>query len=251
MRENEMSIRTGLSIDDCRDKIANFFKEFPDVEQWMLEQVRLLNKTTVTKGGSTSVVFDPRTGSSKEVFSGFKYLSYGYVTTPFGRKRSIPNALHWLESLRLKAERQAGNTPIQSIASDIAMAATVRVHNRLKVEEMKSLVFGFVHDSIKVDTYPGELHRVRQIMHEEMVERPKLLYDWLIAPIDASSEVGISWGTHVELKYDQATGIYKLDGNEKNVKAVDRALSKTYSIPWREVEQTEKSYKVNLMLEAA
>ena len=60
----------------------------------------------------------------------------GYVTTLYGRRRTLPELASSNFNVRSLGERMAMNTPIQGTAADIIKIAMVRVDRRLKRENM-------------------------------------------------------------------------------------------------------------------
>ena len=71
--------------------------------------------------------------------------SFGYVRSLIGRKRRLPkiNSSNRFESL--EAERQAINSPVQSLASDWNLAAAIQMKDEF--DEDKAKIIGTVHDS--------------------------------------------------------------------------------------------------------
>ena len=149
----------------------------------------------------------------------------------FGRQRIIPEAAHWEYGLSSKADRKAFNTPIQSAASDVAYEALLRIQRRLREYKLKSKLFGWIHDSIEIDTHPTEVFQVYQIMIEEMELAPAVLYKWLIVPVKVSMEMGHGWGYMVEVKLAcLEDGILELEGDEASVYSVYKSMSIYYDI---------------------
>ena len=70
----------------------------------------------------------------------------GYVSTLFGRRRSLPELASNNHNIRASGERMARNTPIQGTAADVIKLAMVRVWKRLRDEKMESRLILTVHD---------------------------------------------------------------------------------------------------------
>ena len=85
-------------------------------------------------------------------------------------------------------ERVALNTPIQGSAADIIKLAMVRVHKRLKYENLLSKLILQVHDELIVEAVPEEEEKVRRILKEEMENAAQLS-----VPLIADMESGRSW----------------------------------------------------------
>ncbi len=264
MGADSMAARTGLTKDEATEKINNFFDGFPMVKRWIDQQVADMKSRIVIREGTGRHEPNPRWQAAKErgmplkflktipekILVDFEWELYGYITTVFGRKRVLKDGGHWEHGYASKAERQAYNTPIQSAASDMALAATIRIHNRFKAEGMQSRVFGFIHDSIKVDVFPPEYLRVLAIMKEEMEDVPKRIYEWLKVPIATSLEVGIGWGNHVEVKnYDLTERTFEFEGEATNIRFIERALVQQHEVIVIERHEGEKDYKLKIRLE--
>jgi DNA polymerase I-like protein with 3'-5' exonuclease and polymerase domains len=229
MQPAAMAWRTGLSVDECKAKIDNFFDSFPDLAKWMKKQKNDAAKRAVIRPNTGRKQKNKKTG--KEELVEFLYDRYGYITTVFGRQRIIPEAAHWDYGLASKADRKAFNTPIQSAASDVAYEALIRIQQRIRKAGLKSKVFGWIHDSIEVDTHPTEVFQVYQIMIEEMEQAPPKLYRWLTAPVKVSMEMGHGWGYMVEVKLAYLTeGVLELEGDEASVYSVYKSMSMYYDI---------------------
>lgn len=114
----------------------------------------------------------------------------GYSTTMMGRIRHL-NDIHSANPVMRKfAERVAKNMPLQGSASDIIKIAMIKVHQRIKDQNLNSKLILQIHDELVVDCYPGEQEKVCKILKEEMesvvdlkvpliveVEQGKTLYD--------------------------------------------------------------------------
>ena len=92
----------------------------------------------------------------------------GYVTTMFGRRRPVPELKSSNFMQRSFGERVAMNSPIQGTAADIIKIAMIRVHKRLKEENLKSRLILQVHDELLIETAKEEIQEVSKILEEEM-----------------------------------------------------------------------------------
>ena len=93
----------GVSVKEADAFIKNYFANFPGVKKYLDE--------TVEQGREN-----------------------GYVTTLYGRRRTLPELASSNFNVRSLGERMAMNTPIQGTAADIIKLAMVRVYRRLKAE---------------------------------------------------------------------------------------------------------------------
>ncbi len=112
----------------------------------------------------------------------------GYVKTMMNRIRYIPELKSTNHNIHAFGERIALNTPIQGTAADIIKLAMVRVHNRLKKDELKAKLILQVHDELIIEAPKTEEEQVRTLLKEEM---EKVLS--LSVPLVADTSVGHSW----------------------------------------------------------
>ena len=153
-----------ISKEEAQKLVDYFFIGFPNVKKWIDYQHNFLK---VNK----------------------------YVTTPFGRTRYLRDVDSKEFRKINEALRAAQNTPIQSLASDLAFSAALRIYYDLKDSNMKSKFIGSVHDSILVDAHPEEVQKVLEIMRFNMNDYINQNYEFLNGlPIASDFEVGISWG---------------------------------------------------------
>lgn len=119
---------------------------------------------------------------------------YGYVRTPMGRKRRLPDIDSPDKYLRGEAERQAINSPVQSFASDLTLYSMVRLVQSLPSEEFR--VVGLVHDAllmaIKTDALPRILPEVKRVMEDRAKVKEVFGYD-ITVPLEVEIKVG-PWG---------------------------------------------------------
>ena len=92
----------------------------------------------------------------------------GYVSTLFGRRRSLPELASNNHNIRASGERMARNTPIQGTAADVIKLAMVRVWRRLRDEKMESRLILTVHDELIVEAPEAEAAKAASILQEEM-----------------------------------------------------------------------------------
>ncbi|MDO8445222.1 MAG: DNA polymerase I [Deltaproteobacteria bacterium] len=92
----------------------------------------------------------------------------GYVRTLLGRKRPMPELSSKEAAVRQFGERTAVNTPIQGTAADIIKLAMVNIFNRIRKENLKSLMTLQVHDELVFEVPENELEVMKQIVREEM-----------------------------------------------------------------------------------
>ena len=92
----------------------------------------------------------------------------GFVTTIYGRKRTIPELKSSNFNLRSFGQRAAMNTPIQGAAADIIKLAMVRVDKRLRQEGLQARLILQVHDELIIEAPEAEREQVTILLKEEM-----------------------------------------------------------------------------------
>lgn len=98
----------------------------------------------------------------------------GYVTTLFGRRRYLPELSSSNHMLRAFGERASRNAPIQGTAADIIKIAMIKVHNRLKSEQLDAKLILQVHDELIVECKEEIKDYVCRILEEEMTASAKM-----------------------------------------------------------------------------
>jgi DNA polymerase-1 len=112
----------------------------------------------------------------------------GFTQTICGRRRMLPDIKSHNAVVRGLAERFAINAPIQGSAADIIKLAMIKIHARMKKEQLKSRMILQVHDELVFDVYKPELKQVQQLVIHEMETAYKL-----IVPLIAEAGVGKNW----------------------------------------------------------
>ncbi len=112
----------------------------------------------------------------------------GMIRTMFGRIRQIPELSSSNFMQRSFGERIAMNSPIQGTAADIIKIAMLRVHERLRSENLRSTLILQIHDELLIETHKDEVEQVKQIIQEEMMKAAELA-----VPLVVSVSVGDTW----------------------------------------------------------
>jgi len=92
-----------------------YFEMYPDLERWHDRQRRIAH-------------------------------NYHRVVSPLGRIRHLPDILSSDNGVRMEAERQAINSPVQATASDLMLFSMVKLHKLLDPRE--AYMVGTLHDAI-------------------------------------------------------------------------------------------------------
>ncbi len=98
----------------------------------------------------------------------------GYAATLFNRRRPLPELRVSNHMTRAFGERVARNMPIQGTAADIIKFAMIRVHDRLRREQVDARLILQVHDELIVEAAERDADRVEIILREEMEQAAAL-----------------------------------------------------------------------------
>ena len=112
----------------------------------------------------------------------------GMIRTLFGRIRQIPELSSSNFMQRSFGERIAMNSPIQGTAADIIKIAMIRVHERLRREQLRSTLILQIHDELLIEAHKDEVEQVKTIIQEEMMQAATLS-----VPLVVSVSVGNTW----------------------------------------------------------
>lgn len=117
----------------------------------------------------------------------------GYVLSPIGRKRHLWDIESENPGIRAEAQRQAINSPVQSMASDMMLMSMVRLHKKLNPSHAK--IIGTVHDSILFEIRDEYLDRLIPRITNTMETLPleKVFGCVLTVPIKADVKIGRFW----------------------------------------------------------
>lgn len=126
-------------------------------------------------------------------------LKNGYVETLFGRIRYLDGIRYWPGSQRGTALRQAVNTSVQSLASDMMILALGMI-NRLIVGKYDAKIIATVHDSVLLEIKEEGSENIARKVKYIMEHLPlKHFGVKLNVPIEAGLSMGRRWGEMEEL----------------------------------------------------
>jgi len=138
-------------------------------------------------------------------------LNKGYVESPSGRRRHLPNIKHNPETSRdarskyNEAVRMAINTPVQGFASDLKLMSMIEIDELVEAEfEDTAILFGEVHDSILLEVRNDVLEEVTKKVLRIM-SHPHILDELgieITVPIMAEAKVGKSLGQAKDYEVD-------------------------------------------------
>ncbi len=112
----------------------------------------------------------------------------GYIVTLFGRRRYLPELSSSNGMLRAFGERVARNAPIQGTAADIIKIAMIKVHSRLKRENLDAKLILQVHDELIVECKEEIKETVCSVLCEEMSAAANMLVQ-----LSADAAYGYTW----------------------------------------------------------
>ena len=118
----------------------------------------------------------------------------GYVETPLGRRRYMPDLRSGNRQRREAARRAAENMPNQGMVAEIIKLAMIGVHSRLREREMRSRMLVQVHDELLLEVPGGELSEAAELVAGEMEGALELS-----VPLEVEIKHGRSWGEMLPL----------------------------------------------------
>lgn len=120
------------------------------------------------------------------------------VPTATGRFRPLPNIDSPDTDKRGEAERQAINTPVQSLASDMMLVAMVLIDKNLEKYGEDAFLVGQIHDAIHVEAKDEIAYEVGCMVKKVMESVPVVLKKYFgidfDVPLVADVEIGTEWG---------------------------------------------------------
>ncbi len=128
---------TGVSFSEAKEYIAGYLAAFKDVAAYLEKTVENAKRD-------------------------------GYVTTMFGRRRSIPELASSNKAVQALGKRLAMNTPIQGSAADIIKIAMIKVAERLRRENLDARLILQVHDELIVESSLSDADAAAKVLREEM-----------------------------------------------------------------------------------
>jgi DNA polymerase-1 len=153
-----------ISYDTARSVYNRFHETYPRLRSWHERQKRLAAR-------------------------------YGRVQNALGRVRHLPDMQSSDQSVRAEAERQAINSPVQSLASDLMLVSLVRLASTLPSRVAR--IIGTTHDQIMFEVRDGYVDEVAPQIRDTMQDMDyveKVFGAEITVPILAEIEVGTHWG---------------------------------------------------------
>lgn len=163
--EYGLAQKTGMSLPDARSLLKRYDVAFPGVARWKQEQIAFA-------------------------------IRHGYVRDLFGSRRHLPDVWSSDDATRMRAYRQAGNSPIQSTAAKLTMLSLCMLQERLF---LRGCVMMQVHDSIVIDVSDRHLDLGIEILRECMLVHNEMPY-W--KPLGVPFKVDVKAGTNLLEMHD-------------------------------------------------
>lgn len=119
--------------------------------------------------------------------------THGYVRTPIGRKRRLPEIMSNDKALRSGAERQAVNSPVQGAASDMNLFAAIRIAKAFP-DDVR--IIATVHDAVLMEVRESKVEEILPQIKQLMEDREAVFdtFGWDIpVPLEVEIKVG-PWG---------------------------------------------------------
>lgn len=129
--------RLGITRDEARHHIDEYFAQFPDVKAFM-----------------DGVVTQAR--------------NQGYTTTLFGRRRYLPELKSDNFRIRQMGERMALNAPVQGTAADIIKRAMIDLDAEMSRRELATSMLLQIHDELILEAPAGELEAATELVTRVM-----------------------------------------------------------------------------------
>jgi DNA polymerase-1 len=112
----------------------------------------------------------------------------GTVRTLLGRLRRLPDLRSKSFPVRMEAERQAMNTPLQGSAADLIKQAMIDLHRELRRRALRSRLILQIHDELLLEVPEAEAEAARALVQEVMEGALEL-----DVPLVADARLGHSW----------------------------------------------------------
>jgi len=147
----------GVSKEEAREFIDAYFARYPSVRQFIDDTVARARET-------------------------------GYVRTLLGRLRRLPDLKAKNFQVRMEAERQAMNTPVQGSAADLIKKAMIDLRQELRQRKMASRLILQIHDELLLEVPEAEADVAKGLVRAIMEGALQLE-----VPLVAEAKLGKNW----------------------------------------------------------
>jgi DNA polymerase-1 len=147
----------GVSKKEAEDFIQAYFARYPSVRNFIEQTIARARET-------------------------------GYVRTLLGRLRRLPDLKAKNFQVRMEAERQAMNTPVQGSAADLIKKAMIDLRQELRERKMASRLILQIHDELLLEVPESEAEVARGLVRAIMEGALQLE-----VPLVAEARLGKNW----------------------------------------------------------
>jgi DNA polymerase I-like protein with 3'-5' exonuclease and polymerase domains/5'-3' exonuclease len=119
----------------------------------------------------------------------------GYLDTLYGRRRMFPDLQSKNHTLRVAAEREAVNLPVQGSAADILKRAMCVLDERIQAHPDFGKMILTVHDELVLEVPQGKEHDAGILLRDSMVQSTTLS-----VPLDVHVKIGPRWSEIEEIE---------------------------------------------------
>lgn len=155
--------RAGCSVREAERIINALFTRYPYVKRWISQTVAYAR-------------------------------THCEVVSLIGRKRRLPDIKSPDEGIRNESERQAVNTPIQGLATDMMLLQLYRINKFIQKANIPAKPLVTVYDSILFEVREDIVPIFAKTMKRMIEDFSPYPFDWLCVPIVADFEIGTRWG---------------------------------------------------------
>lgn len=160
----ELASELDISVSDAKSYISNYFAMYPRVDEYIA-----MTRNTIRK--------------------------LGYVRSPLGRYRRLPEVFTTDDHLVSHALRQGVNFTIQSTASDITQTALYKINNYLKKSNYDARVVLTVHDSIVLEC---AIYQIATVFNLCLKIMSSVKFPFMTVPIEAEGKVGWNYADTID-----------------------------------------------------
>lgn len=155
--------QTKISLEEAQEYRTAFFQQYKGLLPWHERQRRMVR-------------------------------NFGYVVSPIGRVRHLPQIMSTDEYLQAQAEREAINAPVQGLASDLTVLSMVLLSQEL--DNHRAKIIGNVHDSILFEIDDDYIEEALRLIKHKMENLPLQRYFGFkpSVPIEVEIKVSDHWG---------------------------------------------------------
>ena len=150
-----------ISMAEAEHARDQYFRMFPDLNQWHRRQERLVK-------------------------------ARGWVQSPLGRVRHLPDVYSPDQGVSREAIRQAINSPVQGTASDLMLFGMVQLAQKLDPNEC--FMVGTLHDGIFFECREDKVSEWAPIIKETLENLP--LRETFLTELSIPIVCDVEWGQH-------------------------------------------------------